>query len=96
MSTLSVATLIPPLFWGGAKAKALQRGLTLEMQRDQLFHFYKRWDDLFGGRMNLNPAGTIEAGDDDDDDVFAEDPQHGPVESDNDEQFVVFGRVLDP
>ena len=51
-----------------------------EMKRDELCPLHKRWDDLFGGRMNVNPAGAIKAGDDDDDD-FAKGPQHGSVES---------------
>lgn len=44
-------------------AKELQSGMTIEKKRNSMCVHYSTWDDLFGGRQNMNPSYVMESGD---------------------------------
>ena len=44
------------------------QGKTIDTKLNELCPFYQRWDNLYGGRQNVNPSSTLEVGLDSDDD----------------------------
>lgn len=40
----------------------ISKGKTIDIKLNELCPFYQRWDSLFGGRQNVNPAHTFEGG----------------------------------
>ena len=67
----------------------VKRGLTLEMKRDSLCPSFSRWDNLFGGRMNLNPVGVLETGDRSDDGISEDAIESQSALQDSEEQVVI-------
>jgi len=67
----------------GLTAEEIASGMTVDGKLEKLCYGFKRWDNLYGMRQNVNPSYTFESLDDeDDDDLFdADDDGYDVVEN---------------
>lgn len=40
----------------------IAKGMTIDMKLDEMCPYYQRWDNLYGGRQNVDPTHTMEGG----------------------------------
>ena len=61
----------------GLTADEVENGLTVEAKLEKLCYGYRRWDNLYGSRQNVNPSFVLESLDDDEEEELFDDDDDG-------------------